>query len=51
MAGGIVCFLIYILLSLSGSSQVARSLLYVSLVAVPLGAILLLFGVMKGGSK
>jgi len=51
MAGGIGCLIIYMLLTLRGPVPVniglANILFYVGIVALPLGAILFLFGEMK----
>jgi xanthosine utilization system XapX-like protein len=51
MAAGVVCFIIYMLLTLRGPSpinvQSGGILFYVGIVALPLGAILFLFGEMK----
>jgi xanthosine utilization system XapX-like protein len=51
MAGGIVCFIIYMLLTLRGPAplnvQWGGLLFYVGIVALPLGAVLLLFGEMR----
>ena len=51
MAGGIVCFILYMLLTLRQpaplSVQWGGILFYVGIVALPLGAILFLFGEMK----
>jgi xanthosine utilization system XapX-like protein len=51
MAGGIVCLIINILLTLRGPAppnvQWGGLLFYVGIVALPLGAILFLFGEMK----
>ena len=51
MAGGVVCLIIYILLKLrepaSNNVEWGNLLLYVGIVALPLGAVLFIFGVMK----
>ena len=51
MAGGIVCLIIYMLLTLRGPAPVnvqwGGLLFYLGIVALPLGAILFLFGEMK----
>ena len=51
MAGGVVCFIIYMLLTLNGpvpiNVQWGGILFYVGIVALPLGAVLFLFGEMK----
>ncbi|MBA2733475.1 MAG: hypothetical protein H0U54_11350 [Acidobacteria bacterium] len=51
MAGGIVCFILYMLLTLREpaplSVQWGGILFYIGIVALPLGAILFLFGEMK----
>ena len=51
MAGGVVCFIIYALLNLRGPGgahdALGGILFYVGIVALCLGAILFLFGVMK----
>jgi xanthosine utilization system XapX-like protein len=51
MAGGVICFIIYMLLSLRGPAPIniklGGILFYVGIVALPLGAILFLFGAMK----
>lgn len=51
MAGGIVCLIIYMLLMLRDPTplnvQSGGILFYAGVVALPLGAILFLFGVMK----
>jgi hypothetical protein len=51
MAGGIVCLIIYMLISLRGPAsnniEWGSLLFYVGIVALPLGGILLLFGEMK----
>ena len=51
MAGGVVCFIIYMLLTLRGPApinvQVGGILFYTGIVALALGAILFMFGAMK----
>lgn len=51
MAGGVVCFIIYMLLILRGPAplnvQWGGVLFYAGIVALPLGAVLFLFGEMK----
>jgi uncharacterized integral membrane protein len=51
MVGGIVCLIIYMLLTLHGQAplnvQWGGILFYIGVVALPLGAILFLFGAMK----
>jgi hypothetical protein len=51
MAGGMVCLIIYMLLTLRGPAanyiEWGRLLFYVGVVALPLGAVLFLFGAMK----
>ena len=51
MAGGVVCFIIYMLLTLRGPASIntglGNILFYVGIVALPLGAFLFLFGAMK----
>ena len=51
MAGGIVCLIIYMLFTLRGPAPVnvqwGGILFYIGIVALSLGAILFLFGVMK----
>jgi Flp pilus assembly protein protease CpaA len=51
MVGGVVCFIIYALLSLrdpgSINTGLGNILFYVGIVALSLGAILFLFGIMK----
>lgn len=51
MAGGVVCFIIYMLLTLSGpvplNIGLGGILFYVGIVALPLGVVLFLFGEMK----
>jgi hypothetical protein len=52
MAAAVACFFIFILLAMSGRFQGGRSLLlYVTVVALALGAILFGFGIMKGGKQ
>jgi hypothetical protein len=55
MAGGVVCFIIYILLSLRGPAPInaglGNILFYTGIVALLLGVILFLFGVMKNEHK
>lgn len=51
MAGGVLCFIIYMLLSLGRPTSVnvglGDLLFYTGIVALPLGAVLFLFGEMK----
>lgn len=51
MAGGVVCLIIYMLLTLRGPAtnyvEWGRLLFYVGVVALPLGAVLFLIGPMK----
>ena len=51
MAGGVVCFIIYMLLTLGAQVPLnvglAGILFYVGIVALPLGCVLFLFGEMK----
>jgi hypothetical protein len=51
MAGGVVCLIIYMLLTLRGPAsnniEWGSLLFYVGIVALPLGAVLFLFGAMK----
>jgi hypothetical protein len=51
IAGGVVCLIIYMLLTLRGPAPVnvqwGGILFYLGIVALPLGAILFLFGEMK----
>ena len=50
MAGGVVCFIIYMLLTLRGpvpNVQWGSILFYVGIVALPLGAVLFMLGEMK----
>ena len=51
MAGGVLCLIIYMLLTLRGPAsnyvQWSGLLFYVGIVALPLGAVLFLFGTMK----
>jgi len=51
MAGGVVCLIIYMLLTLRGpatnSVEWGGLLFYVGVVALPLGAVLFLFGITK----
>lgn len=51
MAGGVFCFIIYMLLTLRGPAsnytEWGGILFYIGIVALPLGAILFLFGAMK----
>ena len=50
MAGGVVCFIMYMLLTLRGPApnvQWGGILFYVGIVALSLGAVLFLFGEMK----
>ena len=51
MAGGVVCLIIYMLLTLRGPApanvQWGGILFYIGIVALPLGAVLFLLGAMK----
>jgi hypothetical protein len=51
MAGGVVCLIIYMLLTLSApvsmNAGLGGILFYVAIVALPLGAVLYMFGEMK----
>ncbi|MDT4897081.1 MAG: hypothetical protein QOH25_2158 [Acidobacteriota bacterium] len=51
MAGGIVCLIIYMLLTLRGPAPVnvqwGGILFYIGIVALPLGAVLFMLGAMK----
>ena len=51
MVGGVVCFIIYMLLTLSApvsmNAGLGNILFYIGIVALPLGAILFLFGAMN----
>jgi hypothetical protein len=55
MAGGVLCLIVYMLLAVRRPATFDAGpynlLLYVGLVALPLGVILLWFGVMKDNKK